>query len=229
MLSRHYVGGKHQTSLDKGIRQLEKLTKEEARHVIYEIRCAIETTINREMEEKTINIGLAIPVIGKIGLGSIRLNVRGTRLAVRKFQGRFVRLLVKNSLWLAVIAGTIHWISWTIFDEPFLASRFENLAKVIQFVLLLPITFGVLIITQSDILSFIGDKTNSLRKFIKWALWFIAVGGWFYWIIWLLFGIPKGVTGLEEVLQLSLPFLLILGSVGVWMFGLIFKGEKNNE
>ena len=87
VLSRHYAGGKYQASLDKGIRQLEKLTQEEARHVIYEIRCAVEPTINREMEEKTIKIKLDIPIIGKIGLGSFRFNVRGTRLAIEKISG----------------------------------------------------------------------------------------------------------------------------------------------
>ena len=46
VLARHYRGAKHQHILEAGLKQLSKLTPEETRLVVHEIRCAIEPTVN---------------------------------------------------------------------------------------------------------------------------------------------------------------------------------------
>ena len=143
VLCRHYAGAKHARILDHGVTQLEKLSPEQAEEVIFTIRSSIETSLNWAMEEKVVKIGLALPVVGKIGIGNLRFNLRGTRVAMQSLKGRLLRLAVQVVLWLAVAAGTVHWTSWTFFDEPYLALTFGGLAKITQFILLMSTTLVV--------------------------------------------------------------------------------------
>ena len=148
VLSRHYAGAKHARILDHGVAQLEKLNPKQAREVIFAIRRSMEPSLNWAMEEKVVKIGLALPVVGKLGIGNLYFNLRGTRVAMRSLRGRLLRLVVQGALWLAVASGTVHRMSWTFFHEPYLTSTFGSLAKFTQFLLLMSTTLVVWALTR---------------------------------------------------------------------------------
>ena len=172
-LCRHYAGAKHAPVLDNGVTQLEKLSPEQAEEVIYTIRRSIEPSLNWAMEEQVLKIGLALPVVGRIGIGNLHFNLRGTRVAMRSLRGRLIRLAVQAVLWLAVAAGTVHWTTWTFFDEPYLATTFGGLAKLTQFTLLLSTTLLVwaLARVQRD-----GSTAwhGPIPKVVRFAAWTIG-------------------------------------------------------
>ena len=124
VLCRHYAGGKHARILDHGVTQLAKLSPEQAHEVIYTIRRSIEPSLNWAMEEKVVTVNLGLPFVRKLRIANLRFSLRGTRVAMRSLGERLVRLGVQGILWLAVALGTAHWISWTFFDEPYLALTF---------------------------------------------------------------------------------------------------------
>ena len=119
-LCRHYAGGRHETILDDGVTQLEKLPPEEAQETIHSIRQAIEPDLNWAMEQKVVKIGFDVPLVGKIGIGKFSLNLSGTRAAMLTLRGRLIRLLVQSVLWISVVLGTLHWLVWILFNELFL-------------------------------------------------------------------------------------------------------------
>ena len=90
VLCRHYAGAKHARVLDHGVTQLEKLSPDQAGEVIYAIRRSIEPSLNWAMEEKVVKIGLALPVVGKLGIGNLHFNLRGTRVAIQSLRGRLL-------------------------------------------------------------------------------------------------------------------------------------------
>ena len=107
VLCRHYAGAKYARILDHGAAQLEKLSPEQAREVIFVIRRSMEPSLNWAMEEKVLKIGLALPVVGKLGIGNLYFNLRGTRVAMRSLGGRLpageeVRDLIVDVFELAV-------------------------------------------------------------------------------------------------------------------------------
>ena len=226
VLSRHYASDKYQSVFDSGAEALRKLTQREAQHVIYEIRIAIESTVNQEMEKKVVRVALSVPIIGPILSANLSFAISGTQVAVRKLQGRMVRLFVQYSLWLSVVLGTIHWISWAIFNEPYFVLYFEEWAKLSQFLLLISTTFIVwaLLTTRGKRLPREGSRWP--LTILRIVGWLIVVSGWCYWFVWLIIGIPDEITGLAEPAKLVMPFILILGSVGAWMSGRIFSRDK---
>ena len=229
VLSRHYAGGKHQKVLDDGAEALGKLELDEAQRVIHEIRCAIEPHVNRAMEEKTIRVGFNIPIIGPIAFARFHLNIRGPRVAVHKFQGRVIRLLIQYSLWLSVVLGTAHWISWTIFDVRYLVVNFEGWAKLAQFLLLISTTVIVWAIFRGQTKRFSEQRRYFSFKMLRLAAWLIVTAGWCYWLVWLTFGIPSGNLGVEAAAKLALPFFVVCGSVGAWLSGHLFKGGETDD
>ena len=227
VLCRHYAGAKHARILDHGVTQLEKLSPEQAKEFIYTIRRSIEPILNLAMEEKVVKIGLALPVIGKIGIGNLRFNLRGTRVAMQSLRSRLLRLAVQVFLWLAVAAGTVHWTSWTFFDEPYLASTFGSLAKFAQFILLMSTTLVVWALARVPL----DDPTarrSRISRFLRFAAWGIVAAGWCHFLGWLLLGISGEASGLEAPAKLLLPFFLALSGIAAWVSGRIFRGDGNN-
>lgn len=226
-LCRHYAGAKHAPVLDNGVTQLEKLSPEQAEEIIYTIRRSIEPDLNWAMEEQVVKIGLSLPVVGKIGIGNLRFNLRGTRVAMRSLRGRLIRLAVQGVLWLAVIAGTAHWTSWTFFDEPYLVSTFSSLAKLTQFTLLLSTTFVVWAfarVRRRDSMA----RHGPISKVMRFAAWAFVLAGWLHFFGWLLLGISSQASGLEAPAKLLLPFFLVSGAIAAWVSGRIFKEDDNN-
>ena len=173
VLARHYRGAKHQQILEAGVKQLRKLTPEETRHGVHEIRCALESTVNWSMETRTVNLHLELPALGKIALGKFHVNLKGPRVAVRKFLGRAVRLVTASCLWLAVAWGMVHWFAWTIFNEPFLVQHFEGTAKVALCFLLVPTTFLVWHFGETRAQNFSAKQINWYVLPLSWScgLW----------------------------------------------------------
>ena len=228
VLCRHYAGTKHARILDHGVTQLEKLSPEQAEEVIFTIRSSIETSLNWAMEEKVVKIGLALPVVGKMGIGNLRFNLRGTRVAMQSLRGRLLRLAIQVVLWLAVAAGTVHWTSWTFFDEPYLASTFGSLAKFVQFILLMSTTLVVWALARVP-----RDDSTARRsrvsRFLRFAAWGIVAAGWCHFLGWLLLGISSEASGLEAQAKLLLPFFLTLSGIAAWVSGRIFRGDRNKR
>ena len=228
VLGRHYAGSKHARILDDGVAQLGKLTPAQAQEVIYTIRCSIEPGLNWAMEEKEVKIGLALPVIGRIGIGNLRFNLRGTRVAMQSLRDRLIRLAVQGVLWFAVAAGTVHWMIWTFFDEPYLASTFGSLAKLTQFILLISTTLVVWALGRVKR----DDSTprrSRISRFTRLAAWGIVASGWCYFLIWLLLGISSEASWLEAAAKLLLPFFLVSGGIAAWISGSISKGDGKDD
>ena len=227
VLCRHYTGAKHARILDHGVTQLEKLSPEQAEEIIYTIRSSIEPSLNWAMEEKVVKIGLALPIVGHIGLGNLRFSLRGTRVAMQSLRGRLIRLAVQAVLWLAVAAGTVHWTSWTFFDEPHLASTFGSLAKLTQFTLLLSTTLVVWALARVRR----DDSTarhGPISKGVRFAAWTIVLAGWCHFLGWLLLGTSSEASLLEAPAKLLLPFFLVSGGIAAWDSGRVFKGDGTN-
>ena len=226
-LCRHYAGAKHAPVLDNGVTQLEKLSPEQAEELIYTIRRSIEPSLNWAMEEQVVKIDLALPVVGRIGIGNLRFNLRGTRVAMRSLRGRLTRLAVQAFLWLAVTAGTVHWTSWTFFDEPYLASNFDGLAKLTQFTLLLSTTLVVWALSRVRRHASMA-RHGPISKVVRFAVWAIVLAGWLHFLAWFLLGISSEASGLEAPSKLLLPFFLVSGGIAAWLSGRIFKGDDKN-
>ena len=228
VLCRHYAGAKHARILDHGVTQLEKLSPKQAQEIIYTIRCSIEPSLNWAMEEKVVKIGLALPVVGKIGIGNLRFNLRGTRVAMQSLRGRLLRLAVQGILWLAVAVGTVHWTSWTFLDEPYLASTFGSLANLMQFILLMSTTLVVWALTRVR-----RDNSTARRsrvsRFVRFAAWGIVAAGWCHFLGWLLLGISSEASGLEAAAKLLLPFFLVSGGIAAWVSGRVFRGDRKDD
>ena len=228
VLCRHYAGGKHARILDHGVTQLAKLSSEQAQEVIYTIRRSIEPSLNWALEEKVVTVSLGLPFAGKLGIGKLSFNLRGTRVAIRSFGGRLVRLGVQGILWLAVAAGTLHWMSWTFFNEPYLASTFDSLAKLTQLILLMSSTLVVwaLAIARRD------DPTarrGRLFRFMRISVWGIVVAGWCHFLIWFLLDISGEASGLEPAAKLLLPFFLVSGGIAAWVSGRLFPRDGKGD
>ena len=229
-LCRHYAGSKYAAVLDNGVTQLEKLSPEQAEEIIYAIRRSIEPDLNWAMEEQVVKIGLALPVVGKIGIGNLRFNLRGTRVAMRSLRGRLIRRAVQAVLWLAVAAGTVHWTSWTFFDEPYLVTAFVGLAKLTQFALLMSTTLLVWVLVKARQDSFNG---MAVARFPSSSASLLGPSssrdgsnssvGWCS-------APPVQQACLEAPAKLLMPFFLVSGGIAAWVSGRVFKGtDKNGE
>ena len=228
VLCRHYAGAKHARILDHGVAQLEKLNPEQAREVIFAIRRSMEPSLNWAMEEKVVKIGLALPVVGKLGIGNLQFNLRGTRVAMRSLGGRMLRLAVQGALWLAVASGTVHWISWTFFQAPYLASTFGSLAKLTQFLLLMSTTLVVWALAR------VGRDASAvlhgrISRVVRLAAWGIVIAGWCHFLFWLLLGISSEAGGLGAATKLLLPFFLVSGGIAAWVAGRVFRGDGKDD
>ena len=223
-LCRHYAGSKHANILDHGVSQLEKLTSEQAREIIFAIRCSMESSLNWAMEEKTLKVGLSLPIVGKLGIGNLYFNLSGTRVAMRSLAGRCIRHVVQGGLWLSVLAGTIHWIVWTFFQEPYLALTFSSLAKLTQFLLVSSTTLVVWALTRAkrDDAAMGRGRMFSVARFSAWTM---VIAGWFHFLAWLLLGISVEVGGLEPATKLLLPFFIVCGAIAAWVSGRVFRGD----
>ena len=228
VLCRHYAGAKHARILDHGVTQLEKLSPEQGEEVIYAVRRTIEPSLNWAMEEKVVKIGLALPVVGKLGIGNLRFNLRGTRVAMRSLRGRLLRLAVQGVLWLAVAAGTVHWMSWTFFDEPYLASTFDGWAQLTQFILLMSTTLVVWALARAPRDDSTARRSRVLR-FVPFAAWGIVAAGWCHFLGWLLLGIPGEASGLEAAEKLLLPFFLVSGGIAASVSGRVFREDGKDD
>ena len=230
VLAHHYRGSKFQEIFERGVKQLQKLSPENSKIIVHMIRQSIESTLNREMEQKEINFGLNIPLIGKIGLGKLRLAARGPRISLRRLQMRLFRLVIEIVVGMSVLLGTLHWIAWTIFNEPYLAQTFTSTAKFVQLVLLLATTIIVWAITRDGGPQFdTVDKrklTGTIFRFIGWSL---VLGGWIHWWGWLLFDGASELVFLEPVLKMTLPFFLLSGCVLAWLLRRILVRSGNHE
>ena len=228
VLCRHYAGAKHARILDQGVAQLEKLNPEQAREVIFSIRSSIEPSLNWAMEEKVVKIGLSLPIVGKLGIGNLYFNLRGTRVAMRSLGGRILRLAVQGALWLAVASGTVHWISWTFFQEPYLASTFGSLAKLTQFLLLMSTTLVVwaLVRVRRDDSAV---RHGRISRVVRLAAWGIVIAGWCHFLVGLLLGISSEAGGLGAATKLLLPFFLVSGGIAAWVAGRVFRGDGKDD
>lgn len=225
VLAHHYRGAKHQEIFKNGLKQLEKLTSEETKNVIHDIRRSIQPTLNREMEEKVVKIGLDIPLLGKIGLGKLKWTVRGPRVSVRRFQVRLFRLFVESVVWLSVLLGTIHWFMWTIFKNPYLVQEFEGTMKFVQFVLLVPTTIIVWVLGRGDGPRFVHKDRKFTRSSIRIGGWSLVVGGWSYWIAWVLLDVTNELLVLEPLGKIAFPFFLVSGCLAGWLLGRVSKRD----
>ena len=224
VLARHYAGTKYQKLFEAGAEQIRLLSPPESQKVIREIRSVTESILNNAMREKKIRMGFRLPFLGEIG--KFYISVRGPVAAIRRFQGRMARRLVQSLLWIAVVFGTAHWISWTIFDQLYFVANFEGWAKLTQFLLLIPTTVVVWVFARRR-------KNSNRRKWLgdllRLAAWFTVVAGWCYWVVWLILDIPSGIPGLEEATKLSLPFFLACGSIGAWIAGRVFQEGQDEQ
>ena len=224
VLARHYAGTKYQKLFEAGAEQIRLLSPSESQKVIREIRSATESILNKAMREKKIRVGFKLPFLGEIG--KFYINVQGPVTAIRRFQGRMARRLVQSVLWIAVVFGTAHWISWTIFNQSYFSANFEGLAKLTQFLLLIPTTLVVWVFARRGKNC---SRSKWLRDLLRLAAWFAVAAGWCYWVVWLILGIPSGIPGIEEATKLSLPFFLACGSFGAWIAGRVFQEGQDGQ
>lgn len=228
VLCRHYAGSKYARILDHGVTQLEKLSPEQAEDVIYTIRRSIEPGLNWAMEEKTLKIGLALPVVGKLGIGNLHFNLRGTRAAIQSLRGRLLRLAVQVVLWSAVAVGTVHWTSWTFFDEPYLASTFDSMAKFVQFILLGSATlvlWALARVRHKDS----TPRRSRISRFLRFTAWCVVAAAWCQFLGWLFLGISAEAIWLEAPAKLLFPFFLTLSGIAAWISGHVFAGDGSSR
>ena len=129
---------------------------------------------------------------------------------------------------MAVAVGTVHWISWVFFDEPYLASTLDGLAKLTQFILLMSSTLviGAVAIARRDDSP---ARRGGLFRFMRIVVWGIVAAGWCHFLIWLLFGISSEAGGLEPSAKLLLPFFLVSGGIAAWVLGRVFRGDGKDD
>ena len=223
-LTRHYVNTKYEAVFDNGANQLSKLTEEEARQVILQIRQFAEPLVNEVMGHTESSIKLEIPLLGPIKLRLLGW-VKGPRAGLRRFQGRVIRVLIQGSLWLSVAFWAIHWASWTLFDAPYLADNYELLANITRFLLLGSTTFIVWVLLRAP------RPRRGARRILGGVLasgaWLIIGAGWVHWVAALMFEIPSGIPVLDAIHKLALVFFLASGSLAAWVSGRIFRRSSD--
>ena len=95
---------------------------------------------------------------------------------------------------------------WTMFNSPYLVHEFEGMAKVVQFVLLFPASVIILWMYGRDEGPQLPSRGRKLaRAGFRFGGCVLVVGGWIYWLIWVLFDVPVGLQ-LEPLLKIALPF-----------------------
>ena len=211
-LAHHYRGARHQGALELGAEQLEKLSPAEAISVVYAIRREVEPVLNKEMETKQLRIGINVPILGQIGLGTLRWTARGPRVSIRKLRWRLVRLLVEIVVWTSAVLGTIHWIAWTIFNEPYLTQVFDGVAKLIQLFLLISTTCIVLGVARV-----VAKRKRSIQLVVRIGGWSFVAGGWSLWLYWVLFSTDSTLVVLEPVLKIGLVFCVLSAYLIGWL------------
>ena len=189
----------------------------------------MEPNLNWAMEEKVVKIGLALPVVGKLGIGNLLLSTCAVLASpLRSLGGRMLRLAVQGALWLAVASGTVHWMSWTFFQEPYLASTFGSLAKLTQFLLLMSTTLVVWALARvrrDDS----AVRHGRISRVVRLAAWGIVIAGWCHFLFSLLLGISSEAGGLEAATKLLLPFFLVSGGIAAWVSGRVFRGDGKDD
>ena len=196
-----------------GVDQLQSLTSEEANRIVSEIRRIVEPTVNHQMEELEIPFSLAIP-----GLGKLNLTVKGHRVSVQRFQERMLRFIIGSVLWLSAFAGTAHWVMWTIFGTRYLAVEFEDPAKFVQLVLLLPATLFAWVVGRNGGPQFVRQERKLVRASLRTSIGLLIAGAWVYWFVWVFDGLGEWVV-LEATTKIVQPLFLLSGFVAVWLVG----------
>ena len=209
VLSDHYEGSKAGKAFVKGVEHLEKLSSEEATDVVYEIRRMVKPELDREMEETELKLHLDLPLLGKIGFGKFRLTARGPRVAIRKFRIRLLRWLFEGVIWTSVLLGAVHWLTWMIFDRPYLAQPFMGIAKVVQFVLLALTTTLVWGLSKAN-------SRSWPRTAILCGGWSVLAIGWGYWLMWVVVGRTIDGVIVEGVKQIGLLVFVLSGGIACW-------------
>ena len=223
-LAHHYRGTRQQEALKLGAEQLEKLSSADAISLVYAIRGEIKPVLNKEMETKQLKVGIKIPVIGQFGLGALRWTARGPRVSIRKLRWLLVRLFAEIVVWASAGLGTIHWIAWTIFNEPFVAHASEDATKLVQLVLLIATT-GV---------AWIVPRVIAEHKWIaKWLFrvigWGIVVGGWLHWGHWVLLDGNPVWGAFEPVQKIALILCVLSTYLAGWSLRHMFpRGNTSN-
>ena len=136
---------------------------------------------------------------------------------------------VQAILWMSVILGTAHWLMWTFFNEPYIASNFESVAKLTHFILLLSTTVIVCILFRISSKVEREQFSRLLRPVARLTAWGVVLAGWCHLITWILFGLPSEAAGLEVATKLLLPFFLVAGCMVAWVSGRIFRGDSNDD
>ena len=215
VLADHYQGSKYQGVFETGVDQLQSLTSEEANRIVSEIRRIVEPTVNHQMEELEIPCSLAIP-----GLRTIKLNltVKGHRVSVHRFQKRMLRFIIGSVLWLSAFAGTAHWVMWTIFGTRYLAVEFEDPAKFVQLVLLLPATLFAWVVGRNGGPQFVRQERKLVRASLRTSIGLLIAGAWVYWFVWVFDGLGEWVV-LEATTKIVQPLFLLSGFFAAWLVG----------
>ena len=208
--SDHYEGSRAGKAFVKGVEHLEKLSSEEVTDVVYEIRRMVKPELDREMEETELKLHFDLPLLGKIGFGKFKWTARGPLVAIRKFRMRLLRRLFEGVIWSSVLLGTVHWLTWMIFDWPYLAESFVGIAKVVQFVLL------ALTTTLVWGLWLVNSRSWS-RTAILYGGWSVLAIGWVYWLMWVVFGRMIDGVIVEGVKQIGLLVFVLSGGITCWI------------
>ena len=210
VLGDHYEGSRAGKAFVKGVEHLEKLSSEEATDVVYEIRRMVKPELDREMEETELKLHLDLPLLGKFGVGKFRWTARGPLVAIRKFRIRMLRWLFEGVIWASVLLGAVHWLTWTIFDQPYLAQSFVGIAKVVQFVLLALTTTLVLGL-------WLANSRSWPRTAILCGGWSVLAIGWVSWLMWVVFGRTIDGVIVEGVKQIGLLVFVLSGGFACWV------------
>lgn len=221
-LTRHYARTKYEAVFDNGVDQLSKLTEEEARQVILQIRQFVEPLVDQEMGHTESSIKLEIPLWSPIKFRFLGW-LKGPRAGLRRFQGHVIRVLIQGSLWLSVGFWAIHWASWTLFDAPYLADNYKQLADITRFLLLGSSTLMVWVLLRGAKRKPRHGAKRILEGVLASAAWLIIGAGWVHWTASLMFEIPRAVPVLDSIDKLVLLFFLLFGSLGAWVSGRVFR------
>lgn len=145
----------------------------------------------------------------------------------RSKQTRMYLKLLRYSLWFAVFFWTAHWVSWTIFNQPYVVDELNIIAKITFPLLLVCATFCVWLISRIFKPSQTKPAKSFLRKILVSLSWLIVILGWGYWLIWVFHDIQSDPPAVIAIKKLVLLFILVFGGLGA--YATRWAGSRSDE
>lgn len=226
-LAEHYRGSKHEQHLRDGVEQLEGLNPDVAVQMIHHIRRQLAPAINWSMERTVIQPSVKVPW-GRFVLDGFQ--VRGTRVALWKWRSQVVRLAARAVLWSAAISGSVHWILWVMFEQPYLLQQFPGVAKAVQFILIGCTTLFAWAFTRSRSARPRAGRSRLVGAGVAIGCWGLLAAAWVHWILWVVFRVPDLLVPVEPFAKMGQALFLMAALAAAFVLSKrLQEGDQDRE